>query len=120
MSQQLAPCPRFLFGCVCSREDAPPRHRVEPFAVLKDPISTFARLKDLVAKMPRTVMVTATDTYLHATCRTRLGFVDNLECRLCSAKRVIHARSSSRLAIWDLGANRKRVKNLWQQLQNGS
>lgn len=67
--------------------------------------------------MPRTAIVTATDAYVHAVCRTRMGFADDLECRLCRADDVIHVRSASRLGYYDFGVNRARVEALRQQLQ---
>lgn len=119
MSEQLSPCPSFPFTCVCSVGGATRLHRVEPFAVSGDPLAAFARLKDLVSKTARTVILTATDTYLHAACRTRIGFVDNLECCLCTTGRVIHVRSASRgFGIWDSGVNRRRVERLRRQFQS--
>ncbi len=98
--------------CVCSRRDASWLHRVEPIAVAGDPPAAFERLKSRVAGMPRTIIVAATDDYLHAVCRTRLGFVDDLECRLDAGERVIHVRSASRSALWDFCVNRARVETL--------
>ena len=113
MSEVLSPCPRFPLSCVCSRPDAPDLQRVEPLAVAGDPHAAFARLKGLVAALPRTVVVTATDAYLHAECRSPRGFVDDLECRLSASDGLIHVRSASRIApIWDLGVNRGRVEKL--------
>ncbi len=93
-------------------------HRVEPFTLSGDPLLAFARLKDLVAATPRTVIITATEDYLHAACRTRIGFIDNLECRLCLTDRVIHVRSESRTGIYDFGVNRRRVELLRRQFQS--
>lgn len=118
VSEQLLPCPSFPFTCVCSLDGASRLHRVEPFAVSGDPFTAFARLKDLVSGTARTVIITATDAYLHAACRTRVGFIDDLECRLCPTGRVIHVRSASRLGIWDFGVNRRRVERLRRQLQS--
>ena len=118
MSERIAPCPDRP-NCVCSRDDASPRHRVEPFAVAGDPAAAFARLKSLLSATPRTVIVTATPDYLHAACRTRLGFVDDLECRLCPTEHVIHVRSASRLGYYDFGANRARVEALRRRFRNG-
>ena len=118
MSEQIASCPKRP-NCVCSRDDAPPRHRVEPFAVTGDPAGAFRRLEALVAATPRTVILTATDDYLHAACRTRLGFVDDLECLLCPAAGVIHVRSASRIGYYDFGANRARVEELRRRLRSG-
>lgn len=118
MSEALAPCPNRP-NCVCSRDDASPRHRVEPFAVKGDPAAAFARLKTLVAGMPRTVVIAATDDHLHAACRTRLGFVDDLECRPGPAGGVIHVRSASRSGWCDFGVNRARVEALRRRFQSG-
>ena len=116
MCEPLAPCGSRP-NCVCGRADAQARHRVEPFAVSGDAAAAFSRLKNLVAGMPRTAIVTATDDYLHAVCRTPLGFADDLECRLCRAHSMIHIRSAPRLGYYDFGVNRARVEALRRQLQ---
>ena len=97
-------------------------HRVlpasSPFVVPGDVSVYFERLRTLLAGTPRTVVVTATDEYLHAVCRTRIGFPDDIEIRLLPEERVIHVRSASRLApFWDLGVNRRRIERLRQQLE---
>ena len=119
MCEPLAPCP-FPFTCVCSRDDAASRHRIEPLAVQGDPVVTFNRLKKLLARTERTVIVTSTDDYVHAVCTTRLGYIDDLEYRLCHAESVIHARSASRAwhAIYDFGVNRARIEALRRKLQS--
>ena len=118
VADQLAPC-RIWSDCVCSRPDASRRHRIAPFAISGDPAAAFARLKALLEEMERTKIVSATDDYLHAVCRTRLGFIDDLECRLSPAEGVIHVRSASRAfyAAYDLGVNRRRVEALRRRLQ---
>ena len=82
-----------------------------------DAAVVFARLKNLLAGMPRTAIVNAADDYVHAVCRTRLGFADDVECRLCQAEGVIHVRSASRMGYYDFGVNRARVESLRHQLQ---
>jgi len=67
--------------------------------------------------MPRTAVVAATDEYVHAVCRTRIGFADDVECHLCQAEEVIHVRSASRLGYYDFGVNRARVEFLRRRLQ---
>jgi len=119
MPGTLPPCSPFP-NCVCSRSDASPRHHIAPFALPEDPAVVFARLKTLLAAWPRTTIVTATEDYIHATCRTRIGFVDDLECHLCVAEGVIHVRSASRFGFMDKGVNRARVEVLRRQLSNGS
>ena len=118
MCEQLAPCGNRP-NCVCSRADAASHQHVKPFAVPGDATAAFDRLKSLLAGMPRTAIVTVTDDYLHAVCRTRLGFADDLECRLCRAVGVIHVRSASRLGYYDFGVNRTRVEALRRRLRDG-
>jgi uncharacterized protein (DUF1499 family) len=58
-------------------------------------------------------VVTADETYLHATYTSRVfRFVDDLELRLDAEASVIHVRSASRIGYSDLGANRRRVERL--------
>ncbi len=92
--------------------------RVKPFTVSGDPVLAFARLKDLVSRTARTVVLTSTDTYLHAECRTRIGFIDDLECRFCPTGHVIHVRSASRIGVYDFGVNRRRVERLRRQFRS--
>ena len=112
---QLGPCPRRP-NCVSSRDDALPRHRIAPFAVRGDAAAFFARLAALVGSLPRTTVVAVADGYLHAVCRTRLGFADDLEFRLCRSRRVVHVRSGSRTGLFDFGVNRRRVETLRRRL----
>ena len=116
--RSLALC-RARFNCVCSREDGLRRHRIAPFDGAADPDAAFARLKRLVADTPRTRVTTATDDYLRARCRTRIGFVDDLELLLCRSEGVIHVRSASRIGIHDLGVNRRRVERLRRRFEAG-
>lgn len=115
----LSPCP-WQLNCVCSQADSSDPHYIAPFEVSGDPASSFAALKGLLAKHSRTRIATASDTYIHATCRTRLGFIDDVECRLCPKDRLIHVRSASRLGIWDLGVNRRRIETLRNRLRDPS
>ena len=117
MVERLKPC-SFWSNCVSSRADARPRHRIEPFAISGDPAAAFARLKTLVEETPRAEIVTATDDYLHAVCRTPRGFADDLECHLSPEEGVIHVRSASRFGIGDMGVNRERVEALRRGLQS--
>lgn len=117
MTEELAPCP-FLPNCVSSRSDAAARHRIEPFALSGDPVAAFTRLKAVLEEWPRTEIVTATEDYVHAVCRTRRGFADDVEFRVHPEEGVIHVRSASRVGIGDFGVNRKRVEALRQRFQS--
>ena len=74
-------------------------------------------MKSLLEAVPRTRIITATDDYLHAVCRTRLGFPDDVECLLSPEGGVIHVRSASRLGYSDWGVNRRRVEDLRRRFQ---
>ena len=80
-------------------------------------MAAFARLKAVLEEWPRTEIVTATEDYLHAVCRTPRGFADDVEFRLHPEEGVIHVRSASRVGIGDFGVNRKRVEALRERLQ---
>ena len=72
-------------------------HRVKPFPVSGDPATTLRRLRNAVAAMPRTRIETATESHLHAVCRTRfLRFRDDLEFRYSAGEHVVHVQSASR------------------------
>ena len=105
---------------VCSRSGELKWHRIAPLAVAGDPAAGFRRLGLVLAAMRRTTVVKATDEYLHAVCRTPLGFKDDVECHLCVEDGVIHVRSASRIApFWDFGVNRRRVAEIRRRLQTG-
>ena len=120
MCKPLAPCPWPLI-CVCSRDDAAFYHRIDPIPVLGETDAAFKRLKNLLEHTERTVIVTATDDYIHAECRSRRGYIDDLEYRLCSAEKVLHVRSAARAwhAVYDFGVNRARIEALRRQFLIG-
>jgi uncharacterized protein (DUF1499 family) len=107
---RLRECPRSP-NCVCS--DARESHRVGAFPLALPPADAWARVREAVAALPRTRVVTATDDYLHAECRSRMfGFIDDLELHLRPKQRVVAVRSASRVGYSDLGVNRARVDGL--------
>ena len=69
---------------ICSRSGEFAWHRVPPLDFSGDPAVAFRRLKLVLADMKGTTIVEATDGYLHAVCRSLLGFVDDVECQLCA------------------------------------
>lgn len=111
---RLRECPRSP-NCVCS--DARESHRVGAFPLALPSADAWARVREAVSALPRTRVVTATDDYLHAECRSRLfGFVDDLELHLRPREHVVAVRSASRIGYSDLGANRARVDALRAEL----
>lgn len=118
VDNHLRPCPDKP-TCVCSlATDAD--HTIEPLLLSGDANAEWGRLRDLVARQPRTRIITFTEHYLHAECATALmRYVDDLEFHLNSEEGRIEVRSASRVGYSDLGANRKRVEALraaWRSL----
>ncbi len=110
---RLAACPSSP-NCVCS--DADPgdaTHHVAPLQLAEPGAAAWAAVREAVAALPRTRIVTERPDYLHAECRSALlGFVDDLELHLREAEGVVAVRSASRLGHSDLGVNRRRVESL--------
>ncbi len=122
MPSHAAPAVRSVWRIFLNRASSWPGewriYRVEPFPVSGDPASTLRRLRNAVAAMPRTRIETATESYLHAVCRTRfLNFRDDLEFRYSAAEHVVHVRSASRWGIFDFGVNRRRIERVRQGLR---
>jgi len=108
---RLAPCPSSP-NCVSS-DAADERHAIAAFDVAVPAAQAWAAVREAVAELPRTRIVTDADGYLHAECRSALlGFVDDLELHLRPSEGRIAVRSASRLGRSDLGVNRRRVETL--------
>ncbi len=68
-------------------------------------------LRRIIESMPRTRIVAANNTALHADFRSRIfRFVDDVDLRLDG--RVVQIRSASRTGYSDLGVNRARVEDI--------
>ena len=108
---KLAPCPATP-NCVSS-QSMDKEHAVEPFLFSGTPAQAMTGLKQVLSAMPRTRIVTATETYLHAEFTSALfRFVDDVEFWIDTDTNTIHLRSASRLGKSDLGVNRKRIEEL--------
>src|SRR5262245_46267656 len=108
-SDALAPCPSKP-NCVSSlARDA--AHQIAPIAFRGDPAQAMRRLRAVIEAMPRTHIVSASDSALRAEFTSRLfRFVDDVDCVVDSAAGVIQIRSASRVGYSDLGVNRTRVE----------
>jgi uncharacterized protein (DUF1499 family) len=96
-SDELAPCPMFP-PCATTiwKTSGPPQ-------------DTWKAIIDYVKADSSIIIVEQVDDYLHVEARTpRMGFVDDVEFRQRSDG-AIAARSSSRLGLSDLGANKARL-----------
>ena len=117
---RLAPCPDSP-NCVCS-DDGDGRSEIAPIRLRVDVPDAWNRVRETVAAMPRTRIVTFDESYLHAEQTSALfRFVDDLELSLRAGADdreggVIAVRSASRVGYSDLGVNRRRVEKLRAEL----
>ncbi|HEY9907138.1 MAG TPA: DUF1499 domain-containing protein [Thermosynechococcaceae cyanobacterium] len=114
-SGRLAPCPTTP-NCVCSY-DSDDLHKIEPLRYSSTPAAAWDKLKQTIAALERTKIVTVSEEYLYAEFTSKLmGFVDDVEFYLDPTAGAIHVRSASRLGQSDLGVNRKRIELIRSQL----
>ena len=74
----LRSCPKSP-NCVSS-EAKDKQHAIEPFRLKGAPKVSWSSIQDEVASMSSWTIVTATDTYIHVECKSRIfRFVDDLE-----------------------------------------
>jgi uncharacterized protein (DUF1499 family) len=93
--------------------DAPQRDyaAIEPLPLRGDGVQSLARLRSIVAALPRAHIVDSRPDYLYAQFTSAaLQFVDDTEFWFSPAESRIHVRSASRLGRRDFQVNRKRVE----------
>ena len=96
-----------------------PKYRIEPFKLKKDPETSWDIVKKTVELLPRTKVVSADNSDIHAECKSMIfRFVDDLTLHLIPSNGIIHVRSASRTGYSDLGVNRRRVENLRKKLRH--
>lgn len=96
-----------------------PKYRVEPFKLKKDFKTSWDIVQKTVGSLPRTQIVSADNSDIHAECRSMIfRFVDDLTLHLTPSMGVVHVRSASRTGYSDLGVNRRRVENLRKKLRH--
>jgi uncharacterized protein (DUF1499 family) len=116
---RLAPCPSSP-NCASS-DDTDPPHRIPPLQLAVPGADAWRAARATVAGLPQTEIITETDNYLHAECRSAFfGFTDDLEFHLRPSEGLIAIRSAARLGYGDLGVNRKRLDHLRTLLQKQS
>lgn len=113
---KLSPCPDSP-NCVSS-QSPDPDHFVEPLSYTDSPAEAKTRLVKVIESMPRTQIISNTDTYIHAEFTSLIfRFVDDVEFLFEVEKNLIQVRSASRVGYSDLGSNRKRIEALRQQFR---
>lgn len=112
----LSKCPNTP-NCVCSENKDHSGHYISPINISQNPkhnINYFIILKDTVKSIGGTIQI-ENENYFSAIFSSAIfGFVDDLEVRINSDKKIIHIRSASRVGRSDMGVNKKRVELLKQ------
>ena len=115
-STRLSSCPESP-NCV-STQATNNRHKIDAFRLKGDFSKNWPEIQLVVAALPRSVVVKAYETYLHATFKSRVfQFVDDLELLLNPLNGIISIRSAAQTGYWDFGVNRRRVEQLRHELQ---
>jgi uncharacterized protein (DUF1499 family) len=113
---RLAACPASP-NCVSSEAERPSQ-RVEPLKLAVPAEQAWPAVRQAVASLPRTRLVTQDAHHLHAECSSAVfGFVDDLELVLRAEQGVVALRSASRVGYSDMGVNRRRVEKLREALR---
>jgi uncharacterized protein (DUF1499 family) len=108
---RLADCPSSP-NCVSTQADDA-EHRIQPIQFTGPADDAMQRVKDLVAEMPRTKIVTVEANYLHIEFRSAFfRFVDGVEFLVDPDEQLIHFRSASRVGYSDMGVNRRRMEQI--------
>jgi uncharacterized protein (DUF1499 family) len=116
---KLSPCPSSP-NCVSSQA-ADAAHRVSPLTYTGPAREAMAKLTAIVRSLPRTTIITTTDTYLYAEFTSFLfRFTDDTEFLADDTAKVIHVRSASRLGYSDLGVNGQRIELIRKRWQEAS
>ena len=114
---RLAACPASP-NCVCSHAQEG-QHAIAPLHFTGSAAAAVARLKQVLAGMPRNRVITETETYLHVEFTTLLlRFVDDVEFLVDEPAHLIQFRSASRVGYSDLGVNRGRMETIRQAFEN--
>lgn len=109
---RLAACPATP-NCVNSQVSVNDSQKIAPLTVTGDIPTTMAKLKQIIASMPRTNIIKETNNYLYVEFTSKLmGFVDDVEFYFDGDNQPIQVRSASRLGESDLGVNRQRIEEI--------
>lgn len=110
----LAPCPDSP-NCVSSLATKGDK-RVAPLQIAADRETSLKKLEALLGSLPRVDYDVVGQSRIQARFSSRImRFVDDVTFYVRD-NGVVEVRSASRAGYWDLGANRRRVESLREQL----
>ncbi len=94
-------------------------HNIDVFHLKADLSKNWLEVQSVVAAIPRSIIVRADETYIHAIFKSRIfRFTDDLELVLDPSSGIISIRAAAKSGYWDLGVNRGRVEQLRHKLQS--
>ena len=80
---------------------------------IDDSEKAFNELIQILENTPRIEIIKKEKNYIHALATSRImKFIDDIEIVSNSNNNVLYVKSSSRLGIYDLGVNKRRVQTL--------
>ena len=78
-----------------------------------DSEKAFIELIQILENTPRLEIINKEKNYIHAIATSRImKFIDDIEIKNVNQDNIFQVRSSSRLGIYDLGVNKRRVQTL--------
>ena len=78
-----------------------------------DSEKVFEELIQILENTPRLKIIKKEKFYIHAIATSRImKFVDDIEVKNLNQENIFQVKSSSRLGIYDLGVNKRRIQTL--------
>ena len=80
---------------------------------IDDSDKAFIEIIQILENTPRLKIINKEKNYIHAIATSRmLKFIDDIEIQNLNQDNIFQIKSSSRLGIYDLGVNKRRVQTL--------
>jgi len=80
---------------------------------VNDSEKAFTELIQILENTPRVKIIKKDKNFIHAIATSRImKFIDDIEIKVLNKENIFQVKSSSRLGIYDLGVNKKRVETL--------
>lgn len=116
LKQRFAPCPKSP-NCVSSLADSQDEtHYIDALKSGQSKEEAKSRIKKILEQTPRVSIVVDEPDYIHAVFTTLImRYKDDVEFKF-EEEGTIQVRSASRVGYSDLGANRKRIEAIREQL----
>ena len=78
-----------------------------------DPEKAFNELIQILENTPRLKIIKKEKNYIYAIATSRImKFIDDIEIKILHQDNIFQVKSSSRIGIYDLGVNKRRVQTL--------